>query len=335
MKAAKRSACDRCRAKRVRCPRPADSIEPCARCVRLGEACVTGSPGYPGRPRKMPATPTPTTPSATQPNSLGLLDAPAGETMSRADSWLDLLDDGFFNLSEDCTLLNHELPSVYPGHDSNRISADGLESATGSLVQFGERMERRVSAIDAFFSDPRNVVENCPEEGPGMTGENPVATAIQCTEEFIQILQTVMTSTLSTETTLLILTGYLRLMRLYDSLFRNVYRRLSQIPSETIQSVKVKAVLRIGGISSLQDMSGKVYARGVIEVIEAHLQTVERCLGLPVEYCLSGKTAAPSGIFTSDDRARLLHTVMAQEDVGASYVQSIRQHIRMTVALWD
>jgi hypothetical protein len=54
---AKRSACDRCRAKRARCPRTEDTPGPCARCVRAGAECVTGQPGRLGRPRKAFANP--------------------------------------------------------------------------------------------------------------------------------------------------------------------------------------------------------------------------------------------------------------------------------------
>ncbi|KAJ8109779.1 hypothetical protein OPT61_g7204 [Boeremia exigua] len=48
----KRSACDQCRTKRVRCLRAQDSTAPCARCSYTGAQCVTGVPGRPGRPSK-------------------------------------------------------------------------------------------------------------------------------------------------------------------------------------------------------------------------------------------------------------------------------------------
>ncbi|ERT01067.1 hypothetical protein HMPREF1624_02304 [Sporothrix schenckii ATCC 58251] len=67
----KRSACDPCRAKRVRCLRPQDSMASCARCSYLGSPCVTGAAGQPGRPpkraRRSPAEgvrPSPPTPAA-------------------------------------------------------------------------------------------------------------------------------------------------------------------------------------------------------------------------------------------------------------------------------
>lgn len=148
-------------------------------------------------------------------------------------------------------------------------------SAASSLMRFQEKMEQRVSAMGAFFSDPRNVVEGCKEDGSMTMGsENPVAVVLMCTKEFIDIIQNltvtarpaasdsfthnqlaspnnapwiVQTESLSTESTLLVLSSYLTLMRLYDSLFYGVYHCLCQQPLDTIKSIKVKAVFRIGG----------------------------------------------------------------------------------------
>lgn len=257
--------------------------------------------------------------------------------------------------------------------DSSGTSMQPVQSpsAASSLMRFGERMERRMSAMSAFVTDSRHIVEDCGGNSMDMGSESPVAVAIMCTKEFTDIIQNLKASarsspspssgysnqpisltptssslaqseSLSTETTLLILSSYLQLMRLYDSLFHDAHQSLSKIPAETIKTLKVKAVLRIGGVSSPQDMPGKLYAKGVIEVIQSHIQTLERCMGLPAAYCLSGDgvpMTPKGGIFADVDRARLLHAVMAQEDVGSlrgkrSYVESIRENIKNSVALF-
>lgn len=248
-----------------------------------------------------------------------------------------------------------ELPradgDIYTGHhvdnmlDFDFLGSSGCQlnlnptpSAATSLIQFRENTERRVAAMDGFLSDPHNIMENCPEDTTGMTSENPLAVAIMCAEEFVNIIQNLSQSAISTETTLLVLSSYLQLLRLYDSLFHDAYRCLSQIPPETIKSIKVKSVFRVAGISSLQDMPGKAYAKGIVDVIQSHIQAVERCLGLPAVYCLLGDGgASPKGIFADADRARLLRVVMEQEDVrsrGKSYVDSIRENISNTIALF-
>lgn len=397
-KAAKRSACDQCRAKRVRCLRPEGSTAPCARCATSRASCVTGAPGYPGRPRK--GTPRDKDELALSNNTPAVDGA---MLMNTPASWfgpetaLDLLEDlgaghqhqpkgmfqehsdsdpdpdprsasgrgaNLFNFPlsvEGLPALQQGLPrtdglDIYSGQnfdtmlDVGFLSPSGCQlmspvpaqrpSAATSLIQLREMIERHVSAMGGFLSDPRNIVENCPEGTMGMMSENPLAMAIMCAEEFVDIIQNLAQSAISTETTLLVLSSYLQLIRLYDSLFHAVYQCLSQIPPETIKSLKVKAVFRVVGISSLQDVPGKVYAKGVVDVIQSHIQTVERCIGLPAVYCLSGERAvSPKGIFADVDRERLLRIVMAQEDVRSprgnkSYVDSIRENIRNTVALF-
>ncbi|KAI0452054.1 hypothetical protein F5B21DRAFT_484958 [Xylaria acuta] len=465
-KAATRSACDRCRAKRVRCPRGEDSTAPCARCIHVGARCVTGSPGYPGRPRKArlvdgstprgpamaPANlsspgygPTPRdsdhvelhTPAAGEPmlanmptewfsagtTSLNLLDDLGGVGLELSKSAAHPPKDSLFQGGSDsCTatggtslfdfpltegrpasdsiptlmeqlsnpsqhreLLSaaDSLDMMYAGQSSNDMldvdsfldSSEYLSdpsplpclSAASSLMRFQEKMEQRVSAMGAFFSDPRSVVGGCKEDDSmGMATENPVALVLVCTKEFIDIIQNLTTATrpaapdsfthnqlvppntapwitqtesLSTETTLLVLSSYLGLMRLYDSLFDGVRRCFCQQPLEAIKSIKVKAVFRIGGISSLQDMPVKAYAMGIVDVIQCQIQTLERCIGVPAAYCLSGEVSTSQstrGIFANGDRARLFHTVMAQEDVKSqrgnkSYVESIRENIKNSV----
>lgn len=389
-KVAKRSACDQCRAKRVRCLRPEGSTEPCARCASSRTACVTGAPGYPGRPRKgtprdkdelvlskrTPAVDGPTlintpSPSWFRAEAANLLEAhqhqPKGMLFQdHPDADPDPLFAGRSNLF-DFPLSVEGLPAeqlgtalqglpradgdIYTDHDfDNMLDFDFLGSSgcqlnlnptpsvATSLIQFRENIERRASAMDGFLSDPRNIVENCPEDTTGMTSENPLAVALLCTEEFVNIIQNLAQSAISTETTLLVLTSYLQLLRLYDSLFHDAYRCLSQIPPETIKLIKVKSVFRVAGISSLQDMPGKAYAKGIVDVIQSHIQAVECCLGLPAVYCLSGEgDASPKGIFADGDRARLLRVVMEQEDVrsrGKSYVDSIRENISNTIALF-
>ncbi|KAI5865339.1 hypothetical protein GGS23DRAFT_422270 [Durotheca rogersii] len=48
----KRSACDRCRSQKLRCPPREPGATACARCLRLGAECVTSYPRPPGRSSK-------------------------------------------------------------------------------------------------------------------------------------------------------------------------------------------------------------------------------------------------------------------------------------------
>ncbi|KAK7928319.1 hypothetical protein PG985_005317 [Apiospora marii] len=254
-------------------------------------------------------------------------------------------------------------------------------SAASSLRNLGEKLERQAAATKTFLSDPRNMVEKCAEDGTfvGMATENPVAVVLTCTNELIDIIRSMTAgsgsdpppsnlanahsqrllpdaadssfsptraSPISTETTLLILSDYLALMRLYGSIFSDAYQSLHQMPHDAVRSLKAKAVLRIGGTSTLQDIPARVYAMGIIEVIRSHIQSLEDCLGLPAAYRLAGEVTSSSlqqssaGMFVDGERARLLHSVMAQDDLQSGggtkpLVEGIRENMKRTIALFD
>ena len=227
-------------------------------------------------------------------------------------------------------------------------------SPASSLMRFREEMDQRITTIDAYYSDPLEVVQGCKEEGAGRDPENPAAVLLTSSKEFIDIIQSLTPAgrthkqtddALSTEIVLLALSSYLSLMRLFDAMFHTIHKFISQLPPDSFKSVKVKSVLRIGGISSLQDMPLKTYATGIVDAIQGQVRTLERCMGIPTEYCLSGEAAtslpaATPGILSWADRAQLFWAVMAQEDVKSrqgskSYVESIRANIQGSMRALD
>lgn len=455
--AVKRSACDRCRSKRVRCPRPGNSTAPCPRCVHAGAQCVTGSAGHPGRPRKVRyvdgSTPQGST-LAVGASSPGQWPTPhhtphAGSDLNGVDvntvlTATDSTECGQIGSASGFTLLNlvgdmeattpfhsteplpedfwttlnlplaeenvteptyHVEPSSQSQHQalfsapdnadfwftslasseklppcpSSFLDPDSIHSnpaitkdvSIGTrLMQVKDKMEKGIEAMGTFFSDPRRMGEDCKEEvAVSMGPTNPVAVFLECINEFLGTIQSlsVITTHVSThnhhwvvkadaapfgtqpsspssETTLLLLSCYLALMRLCDCLFHGVCHAFSKMESESFKSVKVKAVFRIGGFTSLQDITAKSYAMGIIDVIQGQIQHVERCLGLPAAYSLSGEDLSSSEVptldmFASQDRAQLLRAVMEQEDVkthrgNKSCVQSIRENIKKAAAFF-
>ena len=463
--AVRRSACDQCRAKRVRCLRAQESMAPCARCCYIGARCVTGAPGHPGRPPKQRLADGDSTPRGTAASpadvsspgphrtstlrdmdhvevhapAMAVVPAPARASRCRADGhtlgdrlhgiagpdlavpksavhphsprdpvahepqpdfWVAPGDiSAFFGSpsidqspapGEDILSLADQLSSpsqlqgllsaddelnamLHMGGDSSialDMDIDPLLdhgegvltptplpqcfSAASSLVRFREEIDQRIATVHAYYSDPSKVLQRCKDGGAGRDVENPAALLLTCSKEFIDIIQSLTPAAqlhtqtedaLSTEIVLLALSSYLALMRLFNSLFHRIYKYLCQVPPESYKSIKVKLVLRIDGVSSLQDMPLKAYAIGILDAIQGQVQTLERCMGIPAEYCLSGKaaaspTAAAPGIFSRTDRARLFWAVMTQEDVkprrgSRSYVESIRASIKESMAFLD
>ncbi|KAK2811883.1 hypothetical protein FQN50_001921 [Emmonsiellopsis sp. PD_5] len=431
--AVRRSACDQCRAKRVRCLRAQDSMAPCARCCYIGARCVTGTSGQPGRPPKhrLADDGDGTTPRGTTAVSLADVSSPGPHCTSSTLRDVDHVEvhppamaempsppparasqcrankdplvhepqqdfwvapggsSAFFGCpsidqspapGEDIPSLTDQLSNPSPSQFQGLLSTDdelnamlhlGVGSSTAfdmdidpllghgdgilptplsqflstasSLVGFREEIDQRIPAIDAYYSDSAKVVQRCKDEGAGRD-ENPVAVLLTCSKEFIDIIQGLAPEdALSTEIVLLALSSYLALMRLFDSLFHRIYKYLCKVPPESYESIKVKSVLRIGGISSLQDMPLRAYAIGILDAIQSQVQIIERRMGLPAEYCLSGEAAASPtpaaapGIFSRADRARLFRAAVAQEDVKSqrgskSYVESIRASIKDSMA---
>jgi hypothetical protein len=215
-------------------------------------------------------------------------------------------------------------------------------------------IDQRIASVDAYYSDTSKALQRCKDDGAGGDVENPVASLFTYSKEFIDIIQSLTPATqlhtqtedtLSTEIVLLALSSHLALMMLFDSLFHRIYEYLCQVPRESYESLKVKSVHRIGGVSSLQDIPIKAYAIGILDAIQGQMQTLKRCLGIPAEYCLSGEpaaspTAATPGISSGADRAGLFWAVMAQEDVKSrrgskSYAESIRASIKKSMGFLD
>ena len=223
-------------------------------------------------------------------------------------------------------------------------------SPASALVRFREDIDQRIMAIDAYYSDPVQVVKGCKEGGAGQDPrDNAAAVLLTFTKDLIDIIQSLTPAgqthkqsedTLSTEIVLLALSGYLSLMRLFDTLFHTIHQFISQLPPESFKPLTVKSVLRIGGVSALQALPLKTYATGIVDAIQGQVMVLERCMGIPAEYCLSGEAAAAQGLLSRADRVRLFRVVVEQEDVkarrgGRSYVESIRVNIRESMRFLD
>ncbi|KAL2203720.1 hypothetical protein CC79DRAFT_1336374 [Sarocladium strictum] len=427
--AVRRSACDQCRAKRVRCLRPQNSPATCARCAHMGAQCVTGATGQPGRPPKSRSRlaeginvnratlRTPGSNAATVPL---VAPAPGCKDNKHDFSWgwdrdsgiaclespLNSLAHGRLHLADDpgalpsntngSTFLYHpsalieqspstaghediislmdqlHSPSQLQGllstdYDLDAMQVDALlnpwdnvappsplphcaVSPASSLMRFRERMDQHIVAMDNSYvhhSEAHEIVQDCKKEGAVEEPENPATVLLTCSKDFIDIVHTLIpVDSLSTEIVLLVLSSYLSLMRLIDAIFHNVYTFVCRMPQDAFKAVRVKSVLRIGGVASLQDMPMKLYALSTIDAVQSQLRAVEQCLGIPTEHCLSDSEAAaassPSattspGIFSRADRAQLFWTAMEQQDVkprrgGKSYVGSIRANIHGSMA---
>ncbi len=152
-----------------------------------------------------------------------------------------------------------------------------------------------------IFLGSLKIVQGCKEEGAGEEAENPAALLLACSKEFTDIIQSLMPAgrthmqsedALSTEIVLLALIELPCIDGLFDSLFHTIYKFIRKMPPDSFKSVNVKSVLRIGGISSLQDMPLRNICHRHPRCHPGPGANPGALHGDSTEYCLSGEAAA-------------------------------------------
>ncbi len=138
---------------------------------------------------------------------------------------------------------------------------------------------------------------------------------------------------LSTATYLLVLSSYLQLMQLYNTMFCRVVDFLGDRPDEAMGEFHAQPELRVAGLS---DMPPRLYIKLLIQIIDHQLESVECLMGLSAEYRISGRATTGKGIFSERDVSGLFQTVMGQADdsnglgsttTGKFLVLSLRENI--------
>jgi hypothetical protein len=160
-----RSACDRCRGQKVRCPQNNQSkdSEPCARCLKVGVQCVTSSSRPLGRPRITALTERRTKSNkigSTGPQVLGVTSTPprpastTGGLQTYSDFWTPSYLDPHLGYPLDpsnLTSLDVENPALSSTFETNIECAIDLQlPANDDLFDLGSSMERPQHSQDEF-----------------------------------------------------------------------------------------------------------------------------------------------------------------------------------------
>lgn len=439
---AKRSACDRCRAKRIRCPRAGNSRDPCARCVRAGAECATGQPGLLGRPRKtflghsdrLPAQ-NPTRgsdspalrggvqerrqPAPVPSNGSKIAEAPAARPMAEKDTtfyyghyvpgsafgvignsysaapapwdmpvlfqapleacaspgqappFMDFdsagghIDHGtLVNTTPECRVDGEpieagDLETPYGGADQRCSALIHTSPSEATLSPLNEKISTAISASETFPCTQPGLIERC-KECIETIEKNTIVLAMRYTEEFTKVLRGLNARQPSNHerhaqtkapsarvdpadqprppgmaTILSILSTYVRLLELYDIIFRNFAHTVISIPYETIASTRIKSVFRIEGLPSMHGMPGHLYAQTLVYVFRNHIEAMELEMGFPTQFCIYPQETPTGGIFTSDDLTSLLTQVMGHAEVGSPkgairFIESLRVNMQKT-----
>lgn len=145
------------------------------------------------------------------------------------------------------------------------------------------------------------------------------------------------TSSLSTSTVLLLLSSYIQLLQLYDTIFRHVYDLFSEMPSHVMGLCpgQAQSQFRVMGLDSID---GHLHIKILIQVIEHHLESLETLIDLPADFRLSEPPNSSKGILSNMNLSELVQIVMTQieecpEKSGKSVVESLRNGIKKVKGL--
>jgi hypothetical protein len=237
-----------------------------------------------------------------------------------------------------------------------------------SLSRLNESVSRQLAKINSYPWQAPPLMQSVCSAKINSTTDNPVAEALQSTTSFVSILKSLLSpgtlSTsdsgisvmgssrgggggissepgtvtphapcLSTVTYLLLLSSYLQLMQLYDTMFCRVVDFLGDRPEEAMGEFHAQPELRVAGLPA---MPPRLYIKLLIQIIDHQLESVECLMGLSSEYRISGRATTGKGIFSDRDVSGLFQTVMGQADnskgpgsitTGKSLVLSLRENM--------
>lgn len=218
----------------------------------------------------------------------------------------------------------------------NGTAGNPVAEAMKSTVDFLDILRRLVSALPASPSSSPLLASDSAISINGTSESEPTTPQINRSSvaSGMQI---------GTPTLLLLLSDYLQLMQLYNSMLRYATRTLARMTEAhfcsfeaQVQGQSQTGPLRVAGLDFVQ---AKLYVKVLVQIIEHQIESVQNLMGLPAEYCLSGspRTAAGNGIFSRFKPSfsmDLLRTALGrdgdpEEDTGRVLVDSLRQSIKL------
>ncbi|PYI00036.1 hypothetical protein BO71DRAFT_393679 [Aspergillus ellipticus CBS 707.79] len=135
---------------------------------------------------------------------------------------------------------------------------------------------------------------------------------------------------LSTPIILMIIACHLQIVQIYEFIFSQGRVSLQAMPEEDIAGFRMLGGLQLAGIPLSQ---GHLQVKILIQVIEHQLHQMERLMGLPVEYRLSGRTEAYNGLLSSFESMTLLRAAMSrtegdQGNAGINRILSLKETMK-------
>jgi hypothetical protein len=239
-----------------------------------------------------------------------------------------------------CDLMDHSVSGSHPNHSKATPSdaqSDGTTLGRGSssssnqealisLSRLNESVSQQLSKIDSYPWHAPPAMQRLCSAKINSTTDNPVAETLQITTQFAVILgslgaqRNTASSSLGAATYLLLLSSYLQIVQLYDTIFRRIAEFLeddvgTHEAGAGTADLELQHEFRVAGLAS---MPPRLYLKLVVQILVHQLEAIECLVGLPADCCVSGRAPARKGIFSDEDVSALLETVMGDTNDGNS-----------------
>ncbi|KAK4164412.1 hypothetical protein QBC43DRAFT_50272 [Cladorrhinum sp. PSN259] len=252
--------------------------------------------------------------------------------------------------------------------ERDSLSESPAVSVTDTLLalsSLSESVTRQLSKIDSYpWQSPQMMQSACSAKS-NSTVDNPVAEALHSTASFMTILKRLSPaptprspgawsasdsgvsamgsstnngsaasppSPLNTATYLLLLSTYLQVMQLFNIMFCRLAEYLSDATEESLNGFRTQSEFRVAGLPA---MPNRLYIKVVVQVIDHHVEGIERSMGLAAEYRVSGRASPAMGIFSGQDVIGLLQTVMGARNGGDGGQENKNTGRSLVVSLRD
>ncbi|KAJ5113435.1 hypothetical protein N7456_001969 [Penicillium angulare] len=343
--APKRSACDRCRVQKLRCPPCAEGSSACARCVRLGAQCITSYP----RPSNAALLAHPHTQGQSDLRPKDIAMAPVEATTTIPEETFDyysaaqsvsLASDNLFFLDQSPTpeLLGGEIPQYpndCPADFTSTVEQPRKDSSSQGAYESILECNRRLSGL---VLDLSRRLEQCMLHKP--RGEKPslekssgsllLEAALGDLSEFLVIVRSVTphinrgggsgdlgsqgsihfsSSHINILILLHLIAAYFQIVVIYEQIFRSLSSQLFDPSGKIPDKQRVLSGLQLAGLAM---GPGTLQTKILIHAILHQFDLLERMLGLPADLRVTDNPGTYMGLFEGE-RARALLGAVAPD----------------------
>ncbi|KAK2052428.1 hypothetical protein LY76DRAFT_555712 [Colletotrichum caudatum] len=219
----------------------------------------------------------------------------------------------------------------------------GSSDALAQLARLNERISHQLSQARGLvlIVPPPSSIRLCVAKATDLQA-NPVLQALESTSELAAIVKQIISPIqdhdaphFNVPVILMCLSAHIQLLQVYNSIFLHVYRFLSGLDDILGFFENLPGFTHISGLSTIK---GDLYIKVIIQVTQHNISSVERCIGLPAELCLSAERSSSKSLLSYVDSPDIFQSIMNQacnpyEKSGRALVETLRDRIRNVLGL--